>query len=148
MPARTPDNVIALIVAGRNAGKRQRDVAAELGMKPGALAVLCMRRGITGWPIGAAARDQSGVFNPNWQGGDSRATIARTTKKVLTASGKDLFTCERCGDKRDVEQPRHHKDRNRKNNKPSNLEVLCCACHNKEHMPERNRDRLGRFYGT
>ena len=53
------------------------------------------------------------------------------------------FTCERCG-KTFVDQEGnytsglevHHKDKNKRNNLPSNLEVLCEKCHDKQH-PKR-----------
>lgn len=38
----------------------------------------------------------------------------------------------------------HHKDRNRSNNEPSNLEVVCVDCHNNVRHP-MERDSLGRF---
>ena len=48
------------------------------------------------------------------------------------------WTCQRCGfhastnkEKKLIEV--HHKDKNRTNNNPSNLEVLCRSCHTKEH---------------
>lgn len=45
-----------------------------------------------------------------------------------------LLACERCGYNQHVEiLGVHHKDRNRKNNDLSNLEVLCPNCHSLEH---------------
>ena len=42
--------------------------------------------------------------------------------------------CERCGfDKHEAAIIVHHRDRNRENNDPSNLEVLCANCHAIEH---------------
>ena len=42
--------------------------------------------------------------------------------------------CERC----DAPATHvHHKDRNQQNNKPSNLESMCHACHEEEHKDER-----------
>lgn len=32
----------------------------------------------------------------------------------------------------------HHKDRNRNNNKLTNLEILCCNCHQIEHLKNKN----------
>lgn len=56
-----------------------------------------------------------------------------TVRKNMIARGL-LTSCERCGYK---EYPEilgvHHKDRNRKNNDASNLEVLCPMCHSIEH---------------
>lgn len=62
-------------------------------------------------------------------------------KPTFSTARKNMMTrglvsaCERCGY---AEQPKilgvHHKDRNRKNNDMSNLEVLCPNCHSLEHM--------------
>lgn len=43
--------------------------------------------------------------------------------------------CMRCGSGNDLEV--HHKDRDRDNNSPENLEVLCHGCHMEEHHDER-----------
>lgn len=46
-----------------------------------------------------------------------------------------LTKCERCNYNSHIEiLGIHHKDRNRKNNEFSNLEVLCPNCHSLEHM--------------
>lgn len=50
--------------------------------------------------------------------------------------------CNRCGSKAFLLV--HHKDRNRENNSPENLEVLCKACHQFEHV---EKDSLGKFSG-
>lgn len=45
--------------------------------------------------------------------------------------------CERCSyDKHPAAIIVHHKDKNRSNNDPSNLEVLCANCHAIEHWGE------------
>lgn len=53
----------------------------------------------------------------------------------LRRTGK--IACERCA----IDNPRvlqvHHRDRNRKHTKPSNLEVLCANCHLLEHEHRR-----------
>ena len=51
--------------------------------------------------------------------------------------------CERCGSIRYLLV--HHRDRNRKNNKLKNLELLCKSCHQKEHLL---RDSKGKFIGS
>lgn len=40
--------------------------------------------------------------------------------------------CATCGSKTTLQ--RHHKDRNRENNTPENIEILCRECHKNEHM--------------
>lgn len=42
--------------------------------------------------------------------------------------------CEICGTNYDLN--RHHKDRNRENNKPDNIQILCRKCHGKHHGRE------------
>jgi DNA-binding transcriptional regulator YiaG len=51
-------------------------------------------------------------------------------------------TCEVCGI--DDGLVLHHKDRNRSNNKRSNLQTLCRSCHSREHWREKlkNEKRL------
>lgn len=44
--------------------------------------------------------------------------------------------CERCGST--LYLCVHHRDRNRQNNNPENLETLCKRCHQKEHEVYRN----------
>ena len=57
-----------------------------------------------------------------------------TVRKAMIARGM-LTKCERCGfDAIPEILGVHHKDRNRKNNDLSNLEVLCPNCHSTEHM--------------
>ena len=47
--------------------------------------------------------------------------------------------CERCGSKKNIDV--HHKDRNRNNNTPNNLELLCRSCHMKEHSNNLNTQK-------
>jgi len=57
-----------------------------------------------------------------------------TVRKNMKVRGM-LLKCERCGyDEYPEILGVHHKDRNRKNNDLSNLEVLCPNCHSLEHM--------------
>lgn len=54
-------------------------------------------------------------------------------RKAMDRRGM-IVACERCGfDANPVILGVHHKDRNRKNNEASNLEVLCPNCHSLEH---------------
>lgn len=52
----------------------------------------------------------------------------RYRKRAIANFGE---ACARCGSVESIEV--HHKDRDRKNNTPSNLEVLCRKCHRSEH---------------
>jgi 5-methylcytosine-specific restriction endonuclease McrA len=46
--------------------------------------------------------------------------------------------CEKCDFKGDpIQLDVHHKDHNRKNNSPDNLQTLCANCHRLKHKPKR-----------
>lgn len=55
----------------------------------------------------------------------------RTAKLRLMASREKI--CERCGYNKKEILNVHHKDRNKKNNDQTNLELLCPNCHAEEH---------------
>ncbi len=61
--------------------------------------------------------NQAGENNNNYKNGISMYPKYKKSK------------CERCGSTRNLMV--HHKDENRKNNKPSNLQTLCWSCHEK-----------------
>lgn len=136
---------VARIIELKDKGLNQVEIAKELGKTKACIASICRSKKITGWPEGSAARNQQGFRNPNYGNGRSRATIGRTAKRVLIEDDRDLFTCERCDKRNDIELPRHHKNRDVRDNSPDNLEVLCHSCHNLEHMPERVRTPFGTF---
>jgi predicted HTH transcriptional regulator len=61
-------------------------------------------------------------------------TQSREYREIAFAlHGKE---CQRCGSNDEIEV--HHRDRNRSNNSPENLEVLCHECHMDEHHEERS----------
>ena len=77
--------------------------------------------------------NQSGPRNNAWKGGSSPQYYQQV---AFSAHGTD---CLRCGKPAVLV---HHKDGNRKNSQPNNLEVLCKRCHQlehhcTEHLPER-----------
>lgn len=99
--------------------------------------------------------NQTGTANNNWKGGEG---IYRRLKPVEK--------CERCGSTEHLLV--HHRDGNRRNNAPENLEGLCKRCHQihhdcQDHLPKdrvwtdsdredarkrtqaRERDSLGRL---
>lgn len=53
-----------------------------------------------------------------------------TKRRLIAARGR---RCERCGYSKTEILNVHHKDRNRKNNDLSNLELICPNCHSEEH---------------
>jgi hypothetical protein len=62
--------------------------------------------------------NQAGKNNNNYKNGIS--TYAQNKKS----------SCETCGSKKNLMV--HHKDGNRNNNSPSNLQTLCWSCHEKK----------------
>ena len=124
-------------------GLSQAKVAAIIGIRQESISYCCRKYDIK-WE--RVYVEQRGEANPNFQGGLARSTIERLTRAVLANAKRDLFTCESCGfHNLNEELPRHHKDRNRANNSPDNLEILCQSCHMKSHNQDRKRDVEGRF---
>lgn len=71
--------------------------------------------------------NQSGEFNNNWKGGIG------TYRKHLREK------CEKCGSHETLLV--HHKDEDRYNNNPENLQTLCKRCHQIEHECQKNLPR-------
>ncbi len=116
-------------------------VAEELDEIPATISTFCRYYGIkSSFKRGAQPNNSNARVD-----GKGRTTIKRLTREVLLKVKRDLFKCERCNYMSDVALPRHHKDRNRDNNTPLNLEVLCNSCHALEHQSERDRDIEGRY---
>lgn len=65
-----------------------------------------------------------GPDNPNWKGGASQTHVGN----LYSVEGK---VCNDCGTGDDI--VRHHKDEDRTNNDPSNIEFLCRGCHASHH---------------
>jgi predicted transcriptional regulator len=114
-------------------GMTQNEIGRAMNCDQAGVSYLSRKYGIE-WP------------KPNFIDGLGKSTIERLTRKVVLESERSLFICERCGGVSiSQEQPRHHKDRDRSNNSPSNLEVLCTSCHTLEHAHERIRGKDGRY---
>jgi hypothetical protein len=75
------------------------------------------------------AAERSGANNPAWKGGRSAGYYRKA----------QAGTCERCGSRRFLLV--HHRDRDRTNSDPSNLESLCKRCHQVEHGAGRHLRR-------
>jgi 5-methylcytosine-specific restriction endonuclease McrA len=142
MPERTPKELEAKVLV-MNGKATQAQVATALCISLPTIRAICKRNNVT-WQWQVA--DQRGEKNVNYKNGMGRSTIERATRHAVLSIKKSLHICERCGDVDEwKEQPRHHKDRDRSNNSPSNIEVLCISCHNQEHMAEHERNEAGRF---
>jgi len=76
-----------------------------------------------------------GNKNPRWKGGKSDGYISKKAKELSIHS-----KCENCSSKKNID--RHHKDRNKFNNVPENIQVLCRSCHkflhNKDILPSKS----------
>lgn len=81
--------------------------------------------------------NQKGESNNNWKGYGTNPYYQRIAHETYG------IVCNRCGSKENILV--HHKDRNRKNNNITNLEVLCKKCHQIEHEAWKN---LGRYLGN
>ncbi len=75
---------------------------------------------------------KSGPENPRWRGGDE----SYDTKFVGPA-------CERCSSERFLLV--HHKDQNKRNHDPENLETLCKKCHQEHHCKRDEKGRYARY---
>lgn len=108
---------------------------------------IAKRMGLDGRPCGSGSlcRDQRGSKNPGYKNGLSRSTVRRYAKATLIDAERDLKHCDACNSDFSYNLNVHHKDRDRSNNRSSNLEILCESCHAKEHINERPRDEYGRL---
>jgi hypothetical protein len=81
-------------------------------------------------------RKRTGDKNPAWKPiseSSSYRSLKMTLRKHLIKSDT---ICEDCQTQADVLEI-HHKDKNRDNNKPNNLVILCKPCHAERHRGER-----------
>lgn len=83
------------------------------------------------------APDQWGENNPNWNGGKADHTYRRI------AFENHPNHCYHCKTIENLEV--HHIDRDRGNNTPENLRVVCTHCHRVIEHSDRERDELGRY---
>lgn len=120
-------------------GFSSREIAIELDTTAKAIQGVMHRNNVKGLYRGGQPNNKSAMIH-----GQGKNTIMRLTKRILIACERNLHVCERCGwvDKTE-ELPRHHIDRDRTNNTPENLEVLCKTCHALEHIKDRKRNDLG-----
>ncbi len=83
-----------------------------------------------------------GILAPSYI--DGRNSISSDIWRKIAFTNKPR-RCEICGKKDEGRRLHvHHKDKNRNNNSPDNLQVACVKCHNNILHP-RKRDSLGRF---
>lgn len=69
--------------------------------------------------------------NPRWKGGRSAGYILKLCKNI---KAKDK--CRICKTKQNLFY--HHKDGNRMNNKPENIQIICKPCHATLHTRIKN----------
>lgn len=138
----TPNYALARKLRELNGKVSQYEAAKRLNVSQSCISSCCKAHNIV-WI--RQHREQTGSNNHNFKTGLSRSTVRKLVKYELRLARRDLFTCERCGERSQIELPRHHKDRDRSHNTSDNIEILCVTCHNLEHMPERQRDANGRL---
>ena len=68
---------------------------------------------------------------------DKARTFKILKRRLLIERGKK---CERCGYDRYQILHVHHKNRNRSDNRPENLEIICPNCHYEEHHLKRRQN--------
>lgn len=81
-----------------------------------------------------AASKNNSLFK-KWENHPRFRTGIRSYRSIKLESVKELV-CEQCGFDNVLALEVHHKDKNRKNNKLENLELLCCNCHSIRHKSE------------
>jgi len=77
-----------------------------------------------------------GEKNSFWKGGHSQSHYQRIRKTIKEQK------CQSCG-KSDGRLDTHHLDRDKSNNIPDNIVVLCASCHAFLHYIEDNRGLQG-----
>jgi len=89
-------------------------------------------------------KKESGPLHHNWKGGESRSFQC---KRVIETAKKQKGQCERCGSTENRQG--HHKEHYSKavelRAEASNIEVLCSACHAKEHPELANMIQIPRI---
>lgn len=85
------------------------------------------------------SKNNSGENSNNWKGGYSQAHYQRIRRSLKP----DI--CEICGTTEHIET--HHVDRNKSNNSPENLRVLCTSDHALIHYIEDTRGLNGELLG-
>jgi 5-methylcytosine-specific restriction endonuclease McrA len=129
------------IMALRDLDMNQHEIADYLSCHVSTIRVFAASCNIIGWKQGA----QYGNKNAHVTG-LSKRTIRRHNQALMKSLNRNLHICERCGFVRqDMNHHIHHKDQDRTNNIPENLEILCSYCHTSEHASKRERDNLGRM---
>lgn len=120
----------------------QKQTARILECSVSVIQSFCRKYKIKLWYQGAQLGNKNAEID-----GFGRNTIMRSNKRKLTEIGRNIYICERCNRKNPfgLAHPIHHTDRNRINNDPSNLEILCQTCHTKEHLQDRTRGEDGRY---
>jgi hypothetical protein len=105
--------------------KSTREIAEEFGYSPSTV-----WRRVKSFGICRSASDSmKAEKNSMWKGGEKSDYLHRIVKEHFKE-----YRCNRCGNTNDIHI--HHRDRNQRNNRIKNVELLCRSCHSKEHKGE------------
>lgn len=132
----------SLVLYFKEQGKSQVEIAEIFDMHKSTIRIFCRDYKIDDWPKGG----REGNMNARRNETPCKKTISKLARRAAIEAGKDLFLCEGCGFRNPIDEwPKHHKDRNKLNNDPGNIEILCDSCHALEHINERERNALGQL---
>ena len=95
-----------------------------------------VREGLIEKPGVGSGGNQENENNPARKNGKSTIWQAKRFRKDC---------CELCGSTRNIDL--HHKNKNRRDWNPSNLQTLCRSCHASAHQSQRNFLRSGKKAG-
>ena len=102
--------------------------------------VICGKLILSGLNKKTCSRSCSNVNRAGikYKGGSPRDKVKSQRALKVRLLNKRGQKCERCGYSKFEILHVHHKDRDRKNNELSNLELICPNCHYEEHYLEKS----------
>lgn len=136
----------AEIAAAYRAGETIKEIASRHGVSRPTVAKSLKRSGVAMRPAKQRHGAMLGEKNPAWSGGRRQRVDGYW---VVRVGGEDRLehrvVMERhLGRALGEDEVVHHRDGNRSNNDPANLELMTQAEHTRLHLPEMHAARYGR----